>query len=332
MKRLLFLTFTFYLLTLSAQPSDYVWTSPSQNSSESMPCGGGDVGMNVWVEHGDVLFYLSRSGCFDENNSLLKLGRFRISLSPGLDMQSFRQVLHLNEGYVEVTDGHISVQLWADVNKPVVHVTTSSKQGRLTVGATYESWRTNDITLSKRERFQTSYKFAAPKGLLTRHDSIIADPHAVTFFHHNGDTTIFDATVSQQRMDPVKDRLYNPLRRLTFGGQMSGRGFVLVDQVSGHYASSDFHGWLYVTEKPVRQAHLQITMATIQGTVADFQNTLAKTRQSVRLHADRQASRRWWRNFWQRSYITLVPCSSPLAPNSSLFTSQLHPLPLHVRL
>ena len=320
MKRLLFLTFTFYLLTLSAQPSDYVWTSPSQNSSESMPCGGGDVGMNVWVEHGDVLFYLSRSGCFDENNSLLKLGRFRISLSPGLDMQSFRQVLHLNEGYVEVTDGHISVQLWADVNKPVVHVTTSSKQGRLTVGATYESWRTNDITLSKRERFQTSYKFAAPKGLLTRHDSIIADPHAVTFFHHNGDTTIFDVTVSQQRMDPVKDRLYNPLRRLTFGGQMSGRGFVLVDQVSGHYASSDFHGWLYVTEKPVRQAHLQITMATIQGTVADFQNTLAKTRQSVRLHADRQASRRWWRNFWQRSYITLAPCSSPLAPNSSLFT------------
>ena len=301
----LFFIFYFLFSSVGAQPADYVWTSPSQNSSESMPCGGGDVGMNVWVEHGDVLFYLSRSGCFDENNSLLKLGRFRISLSPGLDMQSFQQILHLNEGYVEVTDGQISVQLWADVNKPVVHVTTSSKKGKLTVGATYESWRTKDITLSKRERFQSSYKFAAPKGLQTLHDSIIANNNSITFFHHNGDETIFDATVSQQRMESVKERLYNPLRRLTFGGQMSGQGFVLVDQVSGHYASSDFNGWLYVTETPVKQAHLQIAMATVQGTVADFQSTLTKTRQAIRLHADRKASRRWWHNFWTRSYITV---------------------------
>ena len=27
-------------------------------------CGGGDIGMNVWVENDDVLFYLSRSGSF----------------------------------------------------------------------------------------------------------------------------------------------------------------------------------------------------------------------------------------------------------------------------
>ena len=31
-------------------PADYVWTTQSKNSSESMPCGGHDVGMNVWVE------------------------------------------------------------------------------------------------------------------------------------------------------------------------------------------------------------------------------------------------------------------------------------------
>jgi hypothetical protein len=55
-----------------------VWNSPSKNSSESMPCGGGDVGLNVWVEDGDILFYLSKSGTFDENNTLLKLGRVRI--------------------------------------------------------------------------------------------------------------------------------------------------------------------------------------------------------------------------------------------------------------
>ena len=35
-------------------PSDYVWTTPSRNSSESMPCGGHDIGMNIWVEDGDI--------------------------------------------------------------------------------------------------------------------------------------------------------------------------------------------------------------------------------------------------------------------------------------
>jgi len=41
-----------------------------------MPCGGGDTGLNVWVENGDLLCYVQRSGCFDENNQYLKFGRF----------------------------------------------------------------------------------------------------------------------------------------------------------------------------------------------------------------------------------------------------------------
>ena len=109
MKKLLFFCFFIHcLLIVNAQPEDYEWRTPSKNSSESMPCGGGDIGMNVWVENGDVLFYLSRSGSFDENNTLLKQGRFRIHLSNPFSMSSFRQQLKLNEGYVQVTDVSIS--------------------------------------------------------------------------------------------------------------------------------------------------------------------------------------------------------------------------------
>ena len=46
---------TFGAITSMAQPKDYIWTTPSHHSSESMPCGGGDIGMNVWVEDGDIL-------------------------------------------------------------------------------------------------------------------------------------------------------------------------------------------------------------------------------------------------------------------------------------
>ncbi|MBR1504989.1 MAG: hypothetical protein IJ614_02655 [Prevotella sp.] len=307
MKRIIFLLFVLSVLWPTsgvAQPKDYVWDSPSRNASESMPCGGGDVGMNVWVERGDLLFYLTRSGSFDENNTLLKHGRFRISLSPALDMEHFRQILHLNEGYVEVTDGRISVRLWADVFKPVVHVNVESKREKVVVAANYESWRTRDVEMSKRAAFQSSYKFSAPKGLKTRRDSIIAEEKSVTFFHQNGEKTIFDATVEQQKMETVKARLTNPLKNLVFGGRMTGRGFVFMDRVNGHYGACDYDGWMYVTEKPAQRSHLQIVMAAKQGTVDDWMGELSMTERSVRVANDRKRTQQWWRRFWQRSYVT----------------------------
>jgi len=47
-----------------AQQTNYniIWTTQSKNASESMPCGGGDIGMNVWVENGELLIYVARSG------------------------------------------------------------------------------------------------------------------------------------------------------------------------------------------------------------------------------------------------------------------------------
>ncbi len=310
-------------LSALCQPKDYEWHTPSRNASESMPCGGGDVGMNVWMEGGDVLFYLSRSGSFDENNTLLKAGRFRISVSPGIDTTRFRQILHLAEGYVEVTDGDISIQLWADVRKPVVHADIDSRREKLNVAVTYESWRTRDILMTKREAFQSSYKFAAPKGLTTRHDSIVATDRTLTFMHCNGEQTIFDATVSQQKMDAVKHKLYNPLKDLVFGGRMQGEDFVLMDTLSGRYASTDYRGWMFVTAQPRRHSHLQITLANRQGTVGQWLSELTATERAVRHATDRRNSRHWWQQFWQRSYIEATGDAAELARNYTLFRYML---------
>jgi hypothetical protein len=65
------------LLGANAQSADIldsynvVWDSQSSNPSESMPVGGGDIGLNVWVENNELLFYIGRSGTFDENNHML---------------------------------------------------------------------------------------------------------------------------------------------------------------------------------------------------------------------------------------------------------------------
>ena len=321
MKRLLFFCFFIHCLWVAnAQPKDYEWRTPSKNSSESMPCGGGDIGMNVWVENGDVLFYLSRSGSFDENNTLLKQGRFRIHLSKPFDMDSFRQQLKLNEGYVQVTDGQKWIQIWVDVYKPVVHVEVSSEKERIDVEVTYESWRTHDRLIASRERFQTSYKFAAPKGLATKRDSIMATPEGVTFFHQNGEETIFDVTVAQQRMDAVKDRLYNPIKNLIFGGRLHGDQFVLKGKTQGHYASSDYEGWTYQSKRPSQRHAFYITLATLQGSVGEWQDLLKQTERQIQTKCDWKLTRDWWHQFWQRSY---VEGDGPAIRNYTLFRYML---------
>ena len=322
MKRvLLFCFFISFLLSAKGQPKDYEWRTPSKNSSESMPCGGGDIGMNVWVEDGDVLFYLSRSGCFDENNTLLKLGRFRVHLSKPFSLSSFRQQLVLNDGYVQVTDGQKWVQIWADVNKPVVHVEVSIEKERTDVDVTYESWRTHDREITHRERFQTSYKFSAPQGLTTKRDSIIAASDGLTFVHQNGEQTIFDVTVTQQQMDAVKDRLYNPLKNLIFGGRLHGDQFVLKGTTQGRYASSDYQGWTYSSKRPAQRHAFTIALATKQGSFADWLSLLRETERQIQTKRDWKQTRDWWHQFWQRSYVEMK--EGTLARNYTLFRYML---------
>ena len=110
-------------------PHDYVWTTQSKNSSESMPCGGHDIGMNVWVENGDLLWYVSQSGWFDANNTLLKAGRWRLHLEGDpFGGSDFRQTLRLDGGYVEVTGGGMQIVIWADVIAPCVYLDIRSRQ------------------------------------------------------------------------------------------------------------------------------------------------------------------------------------------------------------
>src|SRR5688500_15103873 len=94
-------------LVMPAQPVlpsyNVIWNSQSDNAAGSMPCGGGDIGLNVWVEKGELFLYMAKSGSFDENNALLKQGRLRVRLSPNpFDKLYIKQELKLQEGYITI--------------------------------------------------------------------------------------------------------------------------------------------------------------------------------------------------------------------------------------
>ena len=283
-----------------------------------MPCGGGDIGLNVWVEQGDILFYVSRSGAFDENNTLLKQGRFRVRLNPTLDLSTFKQVLHLGEGFVTVSDRSTTVKIWVDVFRPVVHVDMSGAR-KISAQVSYESWRYKDLTIGKAESFQTSYKFGVPSGTVTRHDEVTANPHSITFYHHNADSTVFDATVAQQQLLPLKNDLYDPLGGLVFGGRMIADGFRYAGTSEGVYDRTPYRAWRYTSNQPSRRQSVLMALAEVQHSLPKWQAALDRTIREVDAKRDFRATCNWWREWWKRSFIYGEGESEPYTRNYTLF-------------
>ena len=326
LRRIFVLLFVFVSVSaLWSQHANVIWNTPSRNSSESMPCGGGDIGMNIWVEEGDILFYLSRSGTFDENNCQLKQGRFRIRLfpSPFKDAKDFRQELKLKDGYVEVSAGGTQIQLWADVYHPVVHVEITNAQP-LRTEVSYENWRYKERMIRKGEGQQCSYKWAPPKGAVTTADFVSLSSkrklpgmtkkgNLLLFYHRNPEQTVFDIVVAQQGMENVKSQMMNPLKHLTFGGYLFGDNLEYTGTTDSIYADTDYRAWNFRSSKASRKEQFCIVLhteqtATVEQWEQDLQINLQRIAPQGKISSkivsqDKKQTRLWWNAFWQRSFI-----------------------------
>jgi hypothetical protein len=306
--------FTFCQANTTLDQYNVVWNSQSKNSGESMPCGGGNIGLNVWVENGDILCYLSRSGAFDENNVFPKLGRLRIKLSPNPfdGGEYFRQELKLRQGYIEIIgkkNGQIAnIRFWVDVFRPVVHIETSGNKP-FTTSAEYESWRTKDREWNDKGEVRASLAFRdAPMKAYISKDSINFEAKSVVWFHRNKEKTLFDITVKQQELESIKDKMWNPLKDLTFGGIMFGTGLKPDGNGEGKYATYNYKSWKLKSEKPTTKQSITILLHIDNSISLDewkkSLQELIKNEKESRRTAFIQ-TQQWWTNFWDRSYIAI---------------------------
>lgn len=288
-----------------------VWNSPSANSLESMPCGGGDIGMNVWVEDGDLLIYISRSGTFDELNSFPKLGRIRITMSPNPleNPDYFHQELKLKEGYVEIkarkNGTATTINIWADVFNPVSHIdVTSNVPTKLY--ATYEGWRFKERVLSKPETEVCRTYMNAPVKAVVKCDTVKFDDTGVLFYHRNAGESAFDLAIKQQKLEPIKDQFWNPINKLTFGGRLSAPNMIPAGNTQGKYASTDYKGWQLCSINPSRKHNIKVIMHTAYAeSIDEWLQELSETEKKIIANEKsiRKATLKWWNDFWDRSYI-----------------------------
>jgi len=321
-----------------------VWDSQSKNSSESMPLVGGDIACNVWVEGGDLLFYLSRSGSFDELGTYLKSGRVRVRLSPNPfeDAGSFRQELKLHDGFVEIEGAskdsriHAKIRLWVDVQHPVVHVDVHANRS-VEVEAGYESWRTADRVLAPGnygERFACFNLMAYPGKVIRTKDSISFADQGIRFYHRNpGDKLTPEVLIRQQGLEEASGTITDDLKNRTSGGFLFGKDFIPSGEGGGTYANTPYHSWTLKSKKPQKKHHLCAAIHIAQSeTLEEWKWELSEVAEVARTKPEKafRESTAWWHSFWERSWVVVSPgCYEPsdpawqMARNYQLFRYQL---------
>ncbi|MBN1420264.1 MAG: hypothetical protein JXP34_15905 [Planctomycetes bacterium] len=320
---------------------DVTWTAPSANAGESMPVGGHDIGLNLWVEGGDLLFYVQRSGCFDENNEFLKLGRIRVRLAPNPfdGGKTFRQTLRLRDGAAEIeaehpAHGRVNARVWVEVHRPVIHVDLETQKD-LTAEVSYETWRTEDLELpddGKNSRFGCFDYDCWPGKVFRYKDAIRRDGDRILWYHRNrNDRLVFDLAVEQQGLAAVKDRMWNPLADRTFGGLLAGRDMVPAGEAAGEYLATPFRAWKIASRSPARRHAIRAFLHTDQAeSFARWRADLEALAASTSPSDDEawQKNRAWWGVFWDRSRLVIDPEKKDpkiweLGRNYQLFRYQL---------
>ncbi|MFK7962069.1 MAG: DUF5703 domain-containing protein [Phycisphaerales bacterium] len=322
-------------LTPTAAPDDLawldeyniVWDAPSANASESMPCGGHDVGLNVWVEDGEVLIYVQRSGSIAETNEYLKLGRIRLALEPNpfADVAGarFRQTLHLRDGHVSIIgqipaadDGTrpaaaATIRIWTDTSDGVVHLTVESPDA-VHADVRYENWRLTDESIPNSNRprsFFTLHEY--PGKVVLSADRVAHIDGGVRFVHRNPDDALTtDILIAQQGLEDARAAITDDLRGRTFGGVLTGEHFVAAGTSDGVDQTLPYRAWHLRSNAAATSHHVRLVSHIDQTpSLAAWERDLAGRVATKGLdpQASRQRSAAWWNTFWRRSRIVINP-------------------------
>ncbi len=293
---------------------DVTWNSPGKTSADSMPTGNGRVGLNVWTEpNGDIVFYISKTDAFSENNRILKLGRVRLSIQDLTFTPPFEQKLDLKNNQIIITSGPQNAQsktvIWVDANHDIIHV-ESDLARPANAKLDLEVWRTQKRKFRGCEVFScwTLTGFnpqIAGKDYWLWPDTIENTPDNSLLWYHRNQDTVWDIGMKLQGLESVMHKFDDPLIHRTFGGTIHSKQLTKTSPTT------------LQTQQPQKHLHIQIPVLTEQTQTIDqwkqSLETLYTSYQKIPLNKHRKQHRDSWHNFWNQSFIIPTGTEDALA-------------------
>jgi len=290
-----------------SDPSRYnvFWSTPSVDSSGSLPLGNGRLALNVWLEpSGDLCFYLATGDAWGEFGQLYKLGKLRVRVTDINGNNPFAEGLicwglDLASACVLLESSRATLRVWADANHPCTQVLCTPKTDGAPLQATVsvERWRRSRRVLGKEEMHH--FHDGAPYEVFHGSDRFCETTDAsIGWFHHN-ESSCWKSNLEQQGLLDWAESSgeTDPLLYRTFGGIVRGAGWRKAnDSTLLHPPTSQPFG--------VTVSHLTLCPSSPKAWTAEALKTSA-----VCPDAGDDAAWKshcgWWTDFWSRSYIHL---------------------------
>ena len=283
------------------------WNSHSNSSEESMPLGGFDTGCNIWVEKNNLYLYLSQSGTFDENGTMLKLARIRIWAEDDsiLFSKNFIQELHVKNGYILIDAGEegnkVNFKIWAAVNKSEIHIEYQSQQPH-TLRVALENWRYCNREVSSQELSQCRDFDMGYQGSVTTYADVVEPMEDRLIFYHqnNNEKLVWDILIKQQHLTEINEHIPNPLLNRIMGGIITMKGMQYYGTYHDTYAGTDFCGYMYEGKEVTKKDIIVTVHTNCCDSVTIWKEELFK-RVGIKTSFDQSC--KWWKNYFDKSYI-----------------------------
>lgn len=283
---------------------DVRWTTLGASENDSMPIGNGDLAANVWTErNGDLVLLIAKSDAWSELGKIDKLARIRVHLSDNpFTGPGFTQTLHVENASVEIRSGANRLTVWADADRPVIHVTGSFvKPTRIT--ARLELWRNHTHSFNKPSPdrggmfgLQGFGPHPHPLPVDFEADTVApAGRNRLTWYHLNRDS-IYPVVLRQQHLEQLKGRFPDPLLGRIFGATL----------VSPLLVSAGDRTLLSTAPQKTLRLDLVALTTTAPDTPRIWRDKIGKLSRSIAgvpLAMAWRQHRAWWASFWNRSWI-----------------------------
>lgn len=295
---------------MSIRDYDVIWKEQGGGSADSMPVGGHSVGCNVWVQDNQLCLFLGQSGAFDENGTLLKLGRVRIyTENKGRMQDGFCQTLELEKGQILVeagTEGEkLTFLVWVDVTNGTVHIDMDSEQEEK-FHVIYDCWRYRERDVVPEERhqcrnFDAVLEEPLKERVFTRADTVELEDQGLWFYHRNSSQDqLYDRAIWQQGLESAREAFLNKLENRTMGGYIRCSDFISSSEAMGELEGVDQKEYCFTT-RAVKRTEVTIVIEVGQyGELPDWKEAVQKKKEET---GSLERNQKWWKEYFQRSFI-----------------------------
>ncbi len=268
-----------------------VWESPSVDASGQMPLGNGDIAAGVYaIEDGDLFLLLAKNDAFTYNGDIFKTGRVNVSLNPNpfAKGKPFKQTLDLATGSILIEADGTTIRVWADANRPVYHVEIDSPRD-ISVSSTTDLWERIDGC-----QWNSTKEPVDPP----TQDVRVERNGRILWYFAVGDRSVYPTELKYYEVEHMAAAYPDPYRFNTFGNLLESPDLALKDGVlSGSGRKFDLRIHALCAQEP--------------DTGKWIERLEKQAARLMDVAADWKAHRRWWSEFWKRSWITVTDNTLP---------------------